>query len=96
MLEPLDHNCLDGNPKEAGSIKGVPLPADGQQVKTKSKSGNNSRSEVLHKPNSIVFVRRRMLYARPALNAKREVRFGLRHIRTLCFIHYDFDYDFLG
>lgn len=41
----------------------------------------NKAANVLHKPNSIVFVRRRMLYARPAINSKGGVRFGLRHIR---------------
>lgn len=33
-------------------------------------------------PGSITFVRSRMLYAKPALNAKGGVRFGLRHIRA--------------
>lgn len=35
----------------------------------------------LHSPGNISFVRSRMLYARGALNARGEVRFGLRHIR---------------
>ena len=34
-------------------------------------------------PGAIHFVRSRMLYARPALNAKAEVTFGLRHIRKI-------------
>lgn len=33
-------------------------------------------------PGAITFVRNRMLYAKPALNAKGGVRFGLRHIRA--------------
>lgn len=36
-----------------------------------------------HSLASINFVRSRMLYARPALNAKGSVQFGLRHIRML-------------
>lgn len=32
-------------------------------------------------PCKVAFVRSRMLYAKPALNAKGDVRFGLRHIR---------------
>jgi hypothetical protein len=36
---------------------------------------------VLHKLNSIIFVRRRMLYDRPALDARGNVRVGLKHIR---------------
>lgn len=32
-------------------------------------------------PNTIVFVRSRMLYAKAALNAQGGVRFGMRHIR---------------
>ncbi|EED18804.1 telomerase reverse transcriptase, putative [Talaromyces stipitatus ATCC 10500] len=43
----------------------------------------NKPTYVLHKPNSIIFVRRRMLYARPAINSKGDVRFGLRHIHVL-------------
>uniref|UniRef100_A0A093VGH0 Telomerase reverse transcriptase n=1 Tax=Talaromyces marneffei PM1 TaxID=1077442 RepID=A0A093VGH0_TALMA len=52
------------------------------QAGTISKTPNES-ADVLHKPNSIVFVRRRMLYARPAINSKGGVRFGLRHIQLL-------------
>ncbi|EEA24977.1 Telomerase reverse transcriptase [Talaromyces marneffei ATCC 18224] len=52
------------------------------QAGTISKTPNES-ADVLHKPNSIVFVRRRMLYARPAINSKGGVRFGLRHIHVL-------------
>ena len=36
----------------------------------------------LHSAGSISIVRNRMLYARAALNAKGNVRFGLRHIRA--------------
>ncbi|EKD17210.1 telomerase reverse transcriptase [Drepanopeziza brunnea f. sp. 'multigermtubi' MB_m1] len=36
-----------------------------------------------HTPASINFVRHRMMYARPALNAKLEVKFGLRHIQNV-------------
>ena len=35
-----------------------------------------------HKPNAITFVRNRMLYARPSLNGKHEVRFGMKHIHV--------------
>ncbi|KAL9124591.1 MAG: hypothetical protein Q9217_006090 [Psora testacea] len=38
---------------------------------------------VLNSPAAITFVRSRMLYARPALNAKGRVTFGLRHIHAL-------------
>lgn len=48
------------------------------------------KAEPQHKPeskkenklNSIFFLRRRALYARPALNAKGQVRFGFKHDRT--------------
>jgi hypothetical protein len=33
------------------------------------------------KPSAIIFVRSRMFYARAVLNAKGNVRFGMRHIR---------------
>ena len=36
---------------------------------------------IFRKPGDIVFVRSRMMYARAALNADGDVRFGLRHIR---------------
>lgn len=41
----------------------------------------NSLTSEDRKPNTITFVRGRMLYARAALNAKGGVRFGMRHIR---------------
>ncbi|KAI9871385.1 MAG: hypothetical protein M1830_002966, partial [Pleopsidium flavum] len=40
-----------------------------------------SASNERHLPGNITFVRNRMLHARATLNAKGEVRFGLRHIR---------------
>lgn len=49
--------------------------------KTSSHRPVHARAGDLHPPGSIHFVRSRMLYARPALNAKAEVTFGLRHIR---------------
>jgi hypothetical protein len=53
--------------------------------KAKSKPKSLDR----HSPGSITFVRNRMLYARAALNAKGEVRYGLRHIRKSSAL-YDF------
>lgn len=53
---------------------------DKRSILPRSATGRDDKG-MLHKPNSIIFVRRRMLYARPALNAKSAVRFGLRHIR---------------
>ncbi|OXV06383.1 hypothetical protein Egran_05849 [Elaphomyces granulatus] len=53
-----------------------------ESILPRSATGRDDKA-VLHKPNSIIFVRRRMLYARPALNAKSAVRFGLRHIHVL-------------
>ncbi|GAD98225.1 telomerase reverse transcriptase [Paecilomyces variotii No. 5] len=44
---------------------------------------NSNRVSVLRKPNSIIFCRRRMLYARAALNAQCHVRFGLKHTHVL-------------
>ena len=40
-----------------------------------------NKSNVIYPPAGITFVRNRMLYARAALNAQHEIRFGLRHIR---------------
>ncbi|PVH78811.1 hypothetical protein DL98DRAFT_236130 [Cadophora sp. DSE1049] len=40
-------------------------------------------ADTLRSPSNINFVRNRMMYARAALNAKREVSFGLRHIHVL-------------
>ncbi|PCH03091.1 Reverse transcriptase [Penicillium occitanis (nom. inval.)] len=71
-LEPLkleDESCQDRKSR-TDPVKTIP------KVFTKP-------ADVLHKPNSIVFVRRRMLYARPAINSKGGVRFGLRHIHVL-------------
>src|SRR5271170_7180304 len=37
----------------------------------------------LHSPGEIMFVRSRMLYAKPSLNAQGNVRFGMKHIQVL-------------
>lgn len=50
-----------------------------------SKAGREKISKpgaVLHTPGNIIFVRRRMLYARAVLNAKGKVLFGLKHKRS--------------
>ncbi|KAI9884054.1 MAG: hypothetical protein M1823_004168 [Watsoniomyces obsoletus] len=62
--------------KPNGGLAGMKL--DGSLEKNISKVESD-----LHTPGSIVIVRNRMLYARAALNAKGQVRFGLRHIHVL-------------
>lgn len=44
-------------------------------------TNSNSRTVESRLPSEIAFVRSRMFYARPALNARGLVHFGLRHIR---------------
>ena len=51
-------------------------PGSDHGVKIESSSQRTCKS-----PAAINFVRNRMFYARPALNAKGTVTFGLRHIR---------------
>lgn len=55
---------------------GIPI----SEVKTETTLSNDSL-EAARKLGSIAFVRSRMMYARPALNAKGGIRFGMRHIR---------------
>ncbi|CAD6447834.1 90dde13d-292a-4651-93b4-1c553ad6b48e [Sclerotinia trifoliorum] len=52
----------------------------GKESGTESGSKKSQQPGVLHNPMEINFVRNRMLYAKPALNAQGEVQFGLRHI----------------
>ncbi|GFF73759.1 telomerase reverse transcriptase [Aspergillus udagawae] len=47
------------------------------------KKGKSVHQEIVHKPNSIVFFRRRMLYAKPVLNSKGDVHFGLTRLHVL-------------
>jgi len=77
MLEPLDKTG-PGSDKPLSKFNPPPLQS------LPSKSGNKNQGtykEVQVKPNSIIFIRRRALYARPNLNAKGRVRFGLKHDR---------------
>ncbi|CRG91151.1 telomerase reverse transcriptase [Talaromyces islandicus] len=74
-LEPLDEVKVKAGINTDAKISG--------DTESKGISNSKSAAETLHKPNSIVFVRRRMLYARPALNARGGIRFGLRHIHVL-------------
>ncbi|KAL5321239.1 hypothetical protein ACEPPN_012053 [Leptodophora sp. 'Broadleaf-Isolate-01'] len=66
-------NQLSGVP-----LADLPLLPTSDAVLTKLKT-----TEELRSPSNINFVRNRMMYARAALNAKREVSFGLRHIHVL-------------
>ena len=79
MLNQLDQSA---NRQDDVSAKRVAHGATPAPRGTGTMSSKKWREETPLKPNSIVFVRRRMLYARPAFNGKGEVRFGLRHIRT--------------
>ncbi|EEP82887.1 predicted protein [Uncinocarpus reesii 1704] len=55
------------------------------QRPTKEGKGNPGAQakDALHSPRTIAFVRNRMFYARPALNAKGEAKLGLQHIHVL-------------
>ncbi|EEH04418.1 telomerase reverse transcriptase [Histoplasma capsulatum G186AR] len=70
-------SILESAPNAKLSQSAVENPTGGAVAMT-PKSAN----KVLHTPATITFVRSRMLYARPALNAKGRVRFGLRHIHV--------------
>lgn len=59
-----------------------PKQTEGQRLSSDKNPSQARGAPVLHKPNSIIFCRRRMLYARVALNAQAHVRFGLKHTRT--------------
>lgn len=69
-LEPLDKSCPVQDQ--------FPKPVSGPDSKLDIKPGVK---QAQNKPNSIVFLRRRALYARPVLNAQGQVRFGLKHDR---------------
>lgn len=75
-LEPLDKLC----PVQNQLLK----PASGPDSKLGIKP---SIKQTQNKPNSIVFLRRRALYARPAINAQGQVRFGLKHDRMYLMGH---------
>src|ERR1700761_6831696 len=51
------------------------------KAESKTSIKAKDKSNTLHSPATITFVRNRMLYARAALNAQGQVRFGLQHIR---------------
>lgn len=80
MLEQLDQGMSRQGAGRSNEVA-KPIPAPQKDTGTKGKK-NGCKGENLHKPNSIIFVRRRMLYARPELNGRGEVHFGLRDIRT--------------
>ncbi|KAF1981865.1 hypothetical protein K402DRAFT_218825 [Aulographum hederae CBS 113979] len=60
------------------SVKDIPKPPHPKSVAQKQTAKGKNK---LNKLTDIKFVRSRMLYARPALNPKGNVRFGLGHIR---------------
>lgn len=75
FLEPLNQDHLDIH-----LAKDAPVPI---KERTQGKSASNNRNGILHKPNGIVFVRRRMLYARPTRNLRGDIMFGLAHTHVL-------------
>lgn len=77
QLEQLEQDTVRQDRNAKAIAHGVPARCAVAESKGKESIGN----KMMHKPNSILFVRRRMLYARPTLNGKGEVRFGLKHIR---------------
>ncbi|KAG2412542.1 hypothetical protein HFD88_010099 [Aspergillus terreus] len=86
-LEPVPKNVAQGNGPGSKtvvfpSIQRGPSAPVGGCIPAKVKNSIPGRRETLQKPNSIVFFRRRMLYARPAVNSKGDVQFGLtsRHV----------------
>jgi hypothetical protein len=60
------------------SLESAPAAASGGDFTIRRPNSLTSEDRT---PNTITFVRNRMLYARAALNAKGGVRFGMRHIR---------------
>jgi telomerase reverse transcriptase len=76
-LEPIDQESEKSGAKNSAVTNGK----TGQKLANSTHHGHRG---FLRKPNSIVFVRRRMFYARPVFNAKGEVRFGLKDSRKHC------------
>ncbi|KAI0841960.1 hypothetical protein F5Y06DRAFT_164723 [Hypoxylon sp. FL0890] len=79
-------DCAMFVPVKAGAnnlcqISGKPL--SDVEVISNEKSGEQLAGDAVKTPSEIIFVRNRMLYARAALNARRLVHFGLRHIHVL-------------
>lgn len=62
----------------------LPKPAIGDSSRLDTKTGGK---QAQNKPNNIIFLRRRTLYSRPALNAQGQVRFGLKHDRMYSMGH---------
>lgn len=73
VLEPLD-KIGPGSDQSLFKYNPPPFPKPGNK-------NQDTHKELQVKPNSIIFLRRRALYARPNLNAKGQVRFGLKHDR---------------
>ncbi|KAK6841330.1 oxoglutarate iron-dependent oxygenase [Apiospora arundinis] len=63
-------------------ISGLPL-YDTELLATTHEDTKNTSADFQRSTTEINFVRSRMLYARPALNARGLVHFGLRHIHVL-------------
>ena len=68
-------------------LKAAPVSSTSDILKTPKETitaqAPETASSGLNSPAAITFVHSRMLYARPALNAKGKVTFGLRHIHAL-------------
>ncbi|KPI45901.1 Telomerase reverse transcriptase [Cyphellophora attinorum] len=75
---------LNGGEDNYYQISGTPI----NNLKSDTKRldvlvDENARKTAPEGPSAIALVRNRMLYARPSINAKGSVRFGLKHIHVL-------------
>jgi hypothetical protein len=84
MMDLLTHcgifSLVEGGSSNYFQLSGLPLSDLKLESGPAVASKDASKSEI-RKPNTISFVRNRMMYARAAVNAKGGVRFGMRHIR---------------
>ena len=87
VLEPLDPKLPELDSKDPRLTKDASRPGKVPSIKPESKTGITNGKPVFHKPNSIIFVRRRMLYARPTRDAKANIGFGLAPSRKRKLIH---------
>lgn len=68
--------CIENQKQSFVQISGLPLSLL-QPLQHNSPDEPPHQARAVRKPNNIVFVRRRILYARPAHNAKGGIRCGL-------------------
>ncbi|PLN75456.1 hypothetical protein BDW42DRAFT_37972 [Aspergillus taichungensis] len=79
-LDPVEQKTAEKEAVDPG-LQGIAAPAPTKKKPCMAKTRIEASASTVQQPNSVVFLRRRMLYARPKLTSKGRIDSGLTSLR---------------